>query len=155
LRKFLNEDELRQAANYLYDPGISILREARLALSSGRVTAMHDPTEGGLIAALWELAEASRQTLWVDLKLVPVPELSSRICETLGINPLAAIASGSLLLTAPAADAMKICHALEAEGVPCAEIGGVEAGPPVVWEITRSGRQSLRRPERDEIARLF
>lgn len=155
LKGILDEVEIKQAANFLYDPGISVLREALLATTVGRVSAMHDPTEGGLAMALWELAEASQRTLRVDLKAVPVPEISGRICSALGIDPMACIASGALLLAAPAKEAAKIRHAWEAEGIICAEIGGVEAGPPVVWDISEGKGVGLTRPERDEIARLF
>jgi hydrogenase maturation factor len=68
---------------------------------------------------------------------------------------MAAIASGALLLAAPEEEAGKIRQAWEAEGIPCAEIGGVEAGLPAVWDISGGNRVALKRPERDEIARLF
>lgn len=155
LRGILDEVAIKQAANFLFEPGISILREARLATAAGRVNAMHDPTEGGLAMALWELGEASQRTLRVDLKAVPVPGLSRRICAALGIDPMAAIASGALLLAAPAMEAAKIRHAWEAEGITCAEIGGVEAGPPIVLKSSNGNWVELKRPERDEIARLF
>jgi hydrogenase maturation factor len=155
LAGILSEAELRQAGNFLYDPGISVLREASLATAAGKVSAMHDPTEGGLAMALWELAEASQRALQVDLRAVPVPELSRRICQALEIDPMAAIASGALLLAAPPGEADKIRHAWEAEGIPCAEIGGVIAGPKAVWDISEGDGVPLKRPERDEIARLF
>lgn len=153
LSEVLNADELRQAAAYLYDPGISVLREARLALSAGHVTAMHDPTEGGLVTALWELAQASGCSLWVDLGAVPVPPLAERACRALGLDPYRAIASGALLLTAPPNEALKIRNALEAAGLTCADIGEVREGPAQVWEYRE--KQVLTPPARDEIARLF
>ena len=151
----LDETELRQAERFLYEPGISVLREARLAVSAGQVNAMHDPTEGGLFTALWELAEASGRTLWVDLYAVPVPPISNKICQALGIEPLAAIASGALLLTASPPEAEMIQKAWENAGITSSVIGGVEQGPVAVWEVNKEGRQLLRRPQRDEIAKLF
>jgi hydrogenase maturation factor len=155
LRSVLSEAEIEQARDFLYHPGISVLRDAQVATRSGKVTAMHDPTEGGLAAALWELAEASQHSLSIDPHAVPVLPLARRICTVLGIDPLAAIASGALLLTAPIEQAPKVQRALEAEGIACTEIGGVEIGPPVVWRITPTGREIFIRPERDAIASLF
>jgi len=155
LRSALSEAEIGQARDFLYHPGISVLRDAQVATRSGKVTAMHDPTEGGLAGALWELAEASQHSLSFDPQTVPVLPLARRICTILGIDPLAAIASGALLLTAPVDQAPKIRRALEAEGIGCSEIGGVEIGPPVVWRLTPAGREIFIRPERDEIASLF
>ena len=155
LRQFVTPTELRQAQNFLYAPGISVLQDALVAVDAGRVTAMHDPTEGGLATALWELAEASQCMLTIDPGAVPVPVLSERICREFGLDPLAAIASGALLLTAAAQDALRICQALGAESISCTEIGGVDAGPVAVWQSTPAGRRPLPRPQRDAIARLF
>lgn len=151
----LNAVELQQAQNFLYDPGIGVLRDAQIALRTGKVHAMHDPTEGGLAGALWELAEASRCSLVVDPGTVPVPLLARKICNALELNPFCAIASGALLLAVPPGDARLIRLALRDEGIACAEIGWVEYGLPAVWQIDEKGREPFIRPERDEIARLF
>lgn len=151
----LSQAELDQARAFLHDPGLSILRDARVATRAGLVTAMHDPTEGGLAAALWELAIASGCALTIDLEVVPVPPLSRRICGVFGLDPLASIASGALLLAAPREHSGPIRSALEAEGIPCEEIGWVEQGPAAVWSTRPQGREPLPRPVQDEIARLF
>lgn len=155
LQGVLSAAELAQAQTFLTDPGISVLPDAQTAVNAGKVTAMHDPTEGGLAAALWELATASECALVVETAAIPVPPLSARICRAFGLDPQATIASGALLLTAAAGDAPGICQALRAEGIACAEIGEVEAGETAVWQTTPSGRQKLPLPQRDEIARVY
>lgn len=155
LRPVLGEAGLSEALAFLHRPGISVVSDARLAMEAGEVSAMHDPTEGGLAAALWELAEASGRRLRVDLQAVPVPEVSARICDALGIDPMATIASGALLLTAAAADAAGIVTALEGQDIPCAEIGEVRAGTPGVEQLTALGVAPLTCPEQDELARLL
>jgi len=155
LRSFLTEDELAQAQDFLHHPGISVLRDAQVACRSGKVTAMHDPTEGGLACALWELAEACGNTLIVNFSSVPVHPLSARICQAMNLNPLASIASGALLLTAPASSSGPIQRALAAEGIACVELGSVEAGPAAVYQDTLPARIPFPRPDRDEITRLF
>jgi hydrogenase maturation factor len=151
----LSTAEISLARNFLYDPGISVLREAQLAVEAGEVTAMHDPTEGGLASALWELGEASEITIIFDPLAVPVPPLAQRICHLFSIDPLSAIASGALLLTAPPTEAGRICMAIESAGITCAEIGWVERGPAMVWRKTGSSTEKLPRPARDEVARVF
>ena len=155
LSGYLSPEEMAQARDYLYDPGISVLQDARIATQAGRVTAMHDPTEGGLSSALWELAEACGLSISFDHQVVPISYLSQRICQVFEIDPLSAIASGALLLTTRREDVNPICQALEQNGIQCAEIGSVESGPAKVWRITASGRELLPRPTRDEIARVF
>ena len=155
LAEFLASEEIQQAKDYLHDPGISVLRDAQIATEAGKVTAMHDPTEGGLASALWELAIASQRTLVFDPSLVLVPPLPAKICQALELDPLAAIASGALLLTAPPQDAEAICRALHNQDIPCQVIGTVYEGTATVWKQTPNGRQTLPQPSRDEVARLF
>ena len=155
LRAQLSPEEIEQASAFLYNPGISVLKDAQIALNAGKVTAMHDPTEGGLSSAMWELAHASNCSLTIDPQAVFIPPLSKRICQVFNLNPLAALASGALLLTASAQHAGNIRRALESEGISCQEIGVVESGPPAVFQISDSGRHDLPLPARDEIARLF
>jgi len=152
LEVFLSPSEMETARNFLYDPGISVVRDARMAQAAGEVHAMHDPTEGGLLGALWELAQASGKRLQVDLSAVPIPSLSRRICNRLGIDPFAAIASGALLLSVAAVDAGIIENSLQAAGIICRSIGSIQEGDPTVVGLDE---KSLLQPPRDEIARWF
>ncbi len=149
----LSAAEIEEARNYLYQPGISVLHDAQTATRAGLVTAMHDPTEGGLAGALWELACACGHTLVVDPSRVPIPDIAGKICNALNIDPMAAIASGALLMTVDAEDTSTILEEMRKEAIPCHQIGVVEEG---VSEVLQAGnRLPLPRPARDEIARLF
>ena len=90
-----------------------------------------------------------------DLPAIPVPPLSARICAAFGLDPLATIASGALLLATAPEDVAAIRNALVAAGIACAVIGHVESGPAVVLQETKQGRQALPRPDQDEIARVY
>jgi hydrogenase maturation factor len=155
LRGVLAESEIAEAQNYLYRPGIGVTQDARVAIAAGHVTAMHDPTEGGIVTALWELAEASQRTLQVDPGAIPVPPLAGRVCAAFGIDPLCSIASGSLLITAPAADAPAISRALQRQSIGCAEIGVVVDGPGLVQRSTPAGFVAWPRPAVDAITTVF
>jgi hydrogenase expression/formation protein HypE len=155
LRDVLSEDKINQARNFLTRPGISVVPDARIAVEHGKVTAMHDPTEGGLAAALWELALASDKSLYIDLRRVPIPELSRRICESFGIDPLVTIASGALLLTAPSEDVLSICQALQQANIPCTEIGEVGSGPAKVYSKIQGKTSEFPCPAQDGIALVF
>jgi hydrogenase maturation factor len=154
---FLSEMELQHARDFLHLPGISVLKDAQTAIQAGRVHAMHDPTEGGLLTALWELAQACGRSLKVDLEAIHIPDVSGRICQIMGINPLAAIASGALLMAVEAEDAPAICSALAKEQIPCNQIGEVlETNPhPQVWQMIANRPALVSYPARDEIAGLF
>ncbi|MFT5193540.1 MAG: hydrogenase expression/formation protein HypE [Cellvibrionaceae bacterium] len=148
----LTAAELESAQKFLFDPGISVSLDAKIATMAGRVTAMHDPTEGGLAGAIWELAEACNQHLEVDVSAIPIPEVAGKICKTLGLNPLETIASGALLMTARPDDVYAIIQALAKNDILCVEIGNVQAGEMGVWQ---TNGQALNRPQRDEIARFY
>lgn len=146
--------ELAEAQAFLHHPGIGVLRDAQVATAAGRVTAMHDPTEGGLAGALWELAEASGRTLHVNPAAIPVLPLAARVCAAFGLDPLATIASGALLLTAVSADVPPICQALADAGIACTVIGEVGEGGKKTAVVQPDG-SLLPRPARDEIARVY
>jgi hydrogenase maturation factor len=155
LKGTLSEDELREARDYLTEPGISVLQAAQTATGVGGVTAMHDPTEGGLAGALWELAEACGHSLEIDPENVIVSPVSEKICAHFDIDPLATIASGALLLTIKPESLDMVLSAFEKEGISCAQIGTVEESPVQVRQATSEGVKLLPRPARDEIARVY
>jgi len=146
---------LARCRNFLRDPGISVLPEARIALRTARVHAMHDPTEGGLATGLWELAQASGVGLRIDRAAIPILPETAALCTRYDLNPLGIIASGSLLLALAPEDAQPVIAALESEGIPAAAIGEVVAPEEGLTLITDGGAQELPRFEPDEIARLF
>ena len=143
------------AQNFLRHPGISVVRAALRAAELAPVHAMHDPTEGGVVTGLLELARAAGTGLWVDLDRIPVPPEAAALCGEYGLDPLGTIASGALLLALPAAEAEGLQAALAAEGLPSTIIGQVlEAGAGL--QAQRDGRP-IPWPTfaTDEIARLF
>lgn len=155
LRGILSKTELYQAQNFLKEPGISVSRDSEIAVKAGEVHAMHDPTEGGLATALWELAHASQKTLVIDPTKIFIPQLSRKVCDTFGLDPLGTIASGALLIAASAESGPGIVKAMERENIDAAVIGTIESGQPAVYRITQHGRQLLTKFTRDEIARVY
>lgn len=141
---------------YLDDPGISVLADARLALAAGGVHAMHDPTEGGLSTALYELAEASRVGLRIEEHAIPVLPEGAKLCADFGLDPLGAIASGALLICADPAREAAILQHLARAGIPAARIGTVVPAQQGV-RMTTEGRRlrPIPRFAVDEIARVL
>lgn len=141
---------------YVSDPGISVVRDARIAQEAGGVHAMHDPTEGGLSTALYELAEASGVGLEIDEEAVPVLPEARRLCTDLGIDPLGAIASGALLLSVDPGREQRVLRNLHGEHITCSRIGTVISGRGKVSLKDSWGR---RRPmpkfQVDELSRFF
>jgi hydrogenase maturation factor len=144
---------LVRARGYLTQ--LSVVPEALLAVELAPVHAMHDPTEGGLATALWELAEAAEVGLTVEAERIPVLPEGRALCAEYGLDPLGTIASGALLLALAPADAGVVLHACARDGIDCAYIGRVQPREAGVT-ITAAGRaRELPQFPQDEITRLF
>lgn len=103
-----------------YDRFLSVLPEAALAMKSN-VCAMHDASEGGIFAALWELAEGAGVGLTIDLKKIPLRQETVEVCECCGANPYELLSGGCLIMTAWEGDVL--AETLRAEQIPAAVIG--------------------------------
>jgi len=140
---------------FLKNPGISILREARIANQVAEVHALHDPTEGGLAAGLYELSAAASAGLMVEMEKISVFPETAILCRELHLDPLGLIASGALLIVADARSSAKIRSAFEKEGIPSAVIGKIWEREKGVKLFQEGKFRDLPIFPRDEIARLF
>ncbi len=100
----------------------SILREVAVAIPHG-ATAMHAIGQGGILAALWELAGASKVGLSVDLKHIPIKQETVEICEFFGYNLYQLMSTGSLIVTTN--DGFGLVRKLEAEGISASVVGKI------------------------------
>lgn len=143
-------DLLRAAAAAIEDPGISVVGPALLSAELGAM-AMHDPTEGGLAAALWEMAGAAGLALRVDRSAVLWFAPGVEVCRALSADPWATLASGALLAGFARGAADFAVRRLREAGHPCAVVAVAEPGTGVHDEHGAP----IRWPERDEVARLL
>lgn len=152
----VEEKTLQTASEFLFRPGISVLEDARTAMSAGYVTAMHDPTEGGLATALAELSDASGNGLVIDVAAVPLLPECVRLCEVLGVDIWGLIASGALLITCTPDTSQDIVDAMLEKDIRAGVIGEMTGAGESTHIRQPSGQtQPLPVFERDEIARLF
>jgi len=140
---------------YLTEPGLSILKEARLAMAAGGVHAMHDPTEGGLSAALHEEAEAARVGLKIEGDAIRILPETAKLCADFGLNPLGTIASGALLICIDPAFERRTVARLRRARIPVARIGTVVPRRNGVTLIEKGCARPFPRFVVDEVARFF
>ncbi len=156
LRTSIDTDVLLRAARFLIKPGISVVKPALAAASvGGAVHAMHDPTEGGLAAGLFELVAPAGLGLRVVREHIPVFPETDAICSALALDPLKLIASGALLIAVAPDGATSVVRAVKGVGVPIAVIGEVRASAEGITIVKNGGIEPLSPPDRDEIARAF
>jgi hydrogenase expression/formation protein HypE len=125
-------------------PESQILRE--------RATAMHDPTEGGVLGGVVELARAADVGIELDRAAIPIREETERVCVAAGVDPLRTFGSGALLATLPADAVDEALAALDDAGIEAAAVGRVvESDPPGV----ELGGEFFEDPPRDEMYELW
>ena len=126
---------------------LSVIPEAAVAVSSG-AELLHDVSEGGIFAALWEIGERLGVGLNIDLKKIPIRQETVEVCEFLGANPYELAGSGSLLMVAK--DGEALAESLREAGIPAAVIGKTTDSND---RIIRNGDETryMDKPSMDEI----
>ncbi|MCI8628141.1 MAG: AIR synthase [Firmicutes bacterium] len=125
---------------------LSVIKESKIAKSMG-ATAMHDVTEGGILGAVWEVADCSGTGITVELEKIPVKEETKAICHAGHISPYELISSGSMIITA--FDGEKIVQALSEQGIESAIIGKITEKEK---QIIKNGKVSiLNQPKSDAL----
>lgn len=155
LGRLLGEDQVERCQHLLENPGISVVREARIANEVAEVHAMHDPTEGGLATGLRELAAAADMGMLVEMEKITIFPETQILCRKLKLDPLGLLASGALLIAVAAGESEKVIEALKMEGISASVIGKI-------WErkkgvkLVKEGRvKDMPSFDRDVVARLF
>lgn len=130
---------------------ISVVPEGMIAGRVG-VNSMHDATEGGILGAAWELAEASAKGLEIDVDKIPVLPATRKICDALGINPYRLISSGVMLMSVAQDQMDQLGGALSAAGIQWSVIGKITESQRQV--IVGGKREIMTPPEIDELYKV-
>jgi len=150
LTKIMDPSTLKKAGEFF--KMISVVREASIAFKTGGVRAMHDPTEGGIVGAIHEMADASGLGVKIIEKKIRVQPETMKICKFYQIDPLQLIASGSLLIAAKHGSADRITRALAMESIPAEIIGEFTPSRQDRTIIRKNGKvESLERPTTDHL----
>ncbi|MEM4646631.1 MAG: AIR synthase family protein [Zestosphaera sp.] len=138
---------------------ISVVEEATLLSREGLVSGMHDPTEGGLLGGLAEMAYASGKLIRVYADKIPIHEVTIEITKALGLDPLKILSSGALLASVPRERVEEAVDLLKKNSIEASVIGEVlprnHEGP--LLEVLRgSSREYVYDPYvEDEVMKLW
>ena len=127
LAKTFNPTLLENAKRFYSQ--ISVVKDALTAYRTGGVHAMHDPTEGGILNGIHELADASSLGVRVSEEKITVEPETAKICRYYEIDPLQLISSGALLISADPHEANKIVSELCHEHIYADVIGEFNPNP--------------------------
>jgi len=128
------------------------------ALNIGGITAMKDPTRGGLASALNDLAEKSKVSIWIDEESIPVKEEVRAAAEMLGIDPLEVTNEGKAVIGVNAEYAEEVLGAVRKTkyGKDAQIIGEVKKEKPgyVFLKTVVGGVRVLEKPYGEPIPRV-
>ncbi len=93
-----NSEFIDKCKNYLYDPGISVFKDALLASNHFKIKSFHDPTEGGLACGIAEMTIASKTGVLIEQEKIKILLEPTKLSEVYGLNPMNTISSGTLLI---------------------------------------------------------
>ena len=155
LRGGVSQQDIDTAAGWIIDPGISVVADARAARQAVNVHSLHDVTEGGLVTALREVAQASGLGIAIEEGSIPVLPECTAICQALNIDPLGLLGSGALLVTLPPSEVPPLQNALVELGTDGWEIGMMIDPAEGMQMIGYEGEVPLPEFPRDELARYF
>ncbi len=117
------EKFIEKCKNYLYDPGMSVYKEALLANKYFKIKAMHDPTEGGLATGIAEMAIASNTGVLIEKEKINVLPEPLELSKFYNLNPMGTIASGSLLIAVENKLSHELINMLKENNIVAEKIG--------------------------------
>ncbi len=148
LRALLGDEMLKRAQGFRAE--ISVVKDGVAAAELG-ATAMHDPTEGGVLGAIHEMTTAGGLGVEVWTDGIPIREETRRVCDAFHADPLKLISSGAMLIACPDGGAM--VEGLAARGVPATVIGRFTSEGR--WLVSGDRRRELELSYRDELWRIL
>jgi len=151
-----NHDFIQKCQNYLFDPGISVYREAILAHDNFKVKSCHDPTEGGVYTAIAEMTISSMTGVIIEedkISILPEPKIFS---EMFNLNPYNTISSGSLLIAVNQEDSHELLDLLRNNKIVAEKIGNFVSKDKGLRVKKKDGKfYPLKYSETDEITKIF
>jgi len=149
-----SEDFIQKCKNMLHSPGISVVKEAILAVNNFHIHSMHDPTEGGLAMGVVEMAKACECGVKIDFETIPFIPEGQILCNHYGLDPLGVISSGSLLISLPKTESKRLVQLFSEHNINAAVIGElIEEKEYKI--IINNTEESLKFSEKDELTKIF
>ncbi|MGJ7045870.1 AIR synthase family protein [Thermoanaerobacterium thermosulfurigenes] len=136
LSNHISESVLDSAKSFITD--LSVVKEGLIAAECG-VNCMHDITEGGILGAAFEIAEASNMGIEIFSDLIPVRNETKIICDYFNLDPFKLISSGSMIITS--SNGKKIVDELKKQNIDATIVG----------KITKSGKYLIDGNKKIEI----
>ncbi|AGK60285.1 hydrogenase expression/formation protein HypE [Archaeoglobus sulfaticallidus PM70-1] len=126
------------------------------AMNVGGISAMKDPTRGGIAASLNEIAEKSGVGILIEEDAIPIRDDVKSFCDVLGLDPFSMANEGKVVMAVHPEMAEEVLKALRKSGQKDAAIIGHATSEfsEVVLETSIGTRRILPQPVADPIPRV-
>ncbi len=152
----LGYDFIKRCQDYLFDPGICVLKEALLANNNFKIKSCHDPTEGGIYTGVAEMTIASNTGVIIEENKINILREPKVLSEIFNINPYNTISSGSLLIAVNQEDSPGLIDLLRNNKIDAEQIGiFMSKAKGLVVKKEDGKTDQLIYSETDEITKLF
>ena len=121
------------------------------ALAFG-AAALHQATDGGILAALWELGEASDVGMEISMKQMSIFQETVEICEYYHLNPYQLTSAGCVLIATERGE--ELVEQLQQKGYVASLLGKLTADKARVI-LGSEERRFLDRPAPDELLKIY
>ncbi len=144
-----------RAQRLLHDPGISVVSIARTLLETELITALHDPTEGGVATGVREIAAASNLGAVMSREHVPLMDETRRIGDYYNIDPLGMLSSGTLLATSAPENVDRVLSHAKSSDIEIAIIGKLTSPASGFLLLEDNRSRELPAFQTDEVTRAL
>lgn len=145
----LSEIEIQKAKEF--KNWISVVKDGLTAMETGVVHAMHDPTEGGILGGICEIAEASKLGIRVYEKNIKISEITRKIANIFEINPYYLISSGTMLIAVEKGKESLVVERLKQNSIDASVIGEFIDSPDLILVKGDGSEESIEWPRQDEL----
>jgi hydrogenase expression/formation protein HypE len=157
VRKAIGDDLFKKARAYLSK--VTTITDSLTAITVGLrqngITAMHDATEGGVVAAILELAHASNVGVELELPTIHVSPETEQICRAFRVDPLNSLSEGSLIVACRPVRTAKLMSRLQAAKIDSCVIGRLTRKRVFSGVNSNGMRRTIRYPRFDPYWRAY
>jgi hydrogenase expression/formation protein HypE len=153
INKQLKKDLISKEDIILFQRQLFIGKTALCINKSFKPKLMHDPTEGGILGAIYEIFYGLKAKFGIniekDILTRHIHPITTKIAELLSIDPLCLISSGSLLAIVSSQQKSDFLRWASTSTLPCSIIGEINNK-----ELSLDG-QPLKAPVADHLIQAF
>lgn len=153
LKNKIGKNTLLRAKNFI--KLISIVQEAKLAQKIGGISAMHDPTEGGILNGIFEICEAASVGADIYENRIPIADETKQICKIFNLDPLRLIASGTLLMSVRPRFTDEILSTLTSSGIKATSIGKINKKRIITLHKIDGTQETITAQNQDQLWEVF